>query len=74
MFRCSLRQFALDLNLCVPLLVDPIGNPFNETLSPWPLRTYCLKGDQLRFVGQPRDGTYCLAEVRDAALGAVDEQ
>ena len=41
--RCQLaRAFIADFQLQVPMLVDPINNPFDEAFAPWPLRSYIL--------------------------------
>lgn len=41
--RCGIaRQFQLDYNLQIPLLVDTVQNCFEETYAAWPIRFYVV--------------------------------
>lgn len=38
----------------VPMLVDPVENPFDALFAPWPLRFYVLYQGRLAFKAQPK--------------------
>jgi len=70
--RCQLASnFARDYGLesWLPVVVDPIENPFEQSYAPWPIRFYVLSQGQDGVVKvalklQPQGASYDLAEVR----------
>lgn len=46
--RCNLaRTFKTNFDFRVPMVVDPVSNPFDEDFAPWPLRFYILHKGKL---------------------------
>ncbi|KAK9867670.1 hypothetical protein WJX84_003907 [Apatococcus fuscideae] len=46
--RCSLaRTFCKNFELRVPMVVDPVSNPFDVDFAPWPIRFYIIHQGKL---------------------------
>ena len=67
------RRFQAAFGFRVPLLVDPIYNPFDAVFAPWPLRFYVLHNGAMTHKAQPTDCTYSLAELRTHVLGLLGQ-
>jgi len=39
----------------IPLVVDPIGNPFNNIYAAWPESMYIMEGDRMAYMHCPID-------------------
>lgn len=65
------RRFQAAFDFRIPLLVDPIENPFEALFAPWPLRFYVLRNGVMTYKAQPSDCTYSLAELRAHVLGLL---
>lgn len=60
------RQMVTDFNVTLPVLVDAPedGNPFEKAYAPWPLRLYVIHGGKMRYIAEPEECTYSLADLR----------
>lgn len=67
--RCEVaRRFQEDFHLRVPLLVDPVSNPFERLYAPWPLRFYILHKGEIAYIAQPHAGRFDAAALRTELL------
>lgn len=67
--RCEVaQQFQGDFSFTIPLVVDPVENPFDKAYAPWPLRFYVLHNGHVTYVAQPSAGRFDVAALRDALL------
>jgi len=58
------RDFATAFKYQIPLLVDPIDNPFEEAYAPWPIRFYVLEDERIVYLPEPKNATYDIAALR----------
>lgn len=71
--RCALAErMRAELNMDLPLYVDPVDDSFEKHFAPWPFRFYVLdKQARLRYKAQPtKDLTHCPVEL-EMALEAI---
>lgn len=67
--RCQVaRRFQEDFDLRVPLLVDPVSNPFEQLYAPWPLRFYIIHKGKIAYIAQPHAGRFDVAALRTELL------
>lgn len=65
---CSLRHTSFrvqmsEVDKLMPVVLDPIDNPFESAYAPWPLRLFVLCNGKIVYIGQPN---HYLGDVRDA--------
>ena len=65
------KSFIKAFNFRVPMLVDPISNPFDEIFAPWPLRFYIVQNRILVYKSQPKNCSYDVAELRNRILSVI---
>lgn len=65
------KSFVKAFNFRVPMLVDPINNPFDEVFAPWPLRFYIAQHGKLVYKSQPKNCSYDVAELRNRIMDSL---
>lgn len=57
--RCTLAQhFIKEFNYQIPMLVDPIDNPFESKFAAWPFRFYIIENGILRMRAEPQKNSF----------------
>jgi len=75
--RCrTARRMCKALNIDLPVLVDPIDNPFEEYFAPWPFRFYIVdQNTKLQYKSQPtQELTHCPLELESALRACAGAQ
>ena len=50
---------------CMTLVDNPeTGNPFERTFAPWPIRFYVVLNGRIKYIADPTDCEYSLAELQ----------
>jgi hypothetical protein len=58
------RDFATQFKVNIPILVDPMDDPFNTAFAAWPDRIYVLDAaGKVAYKGGPGPGGFRVAEV-----------
>ena len=58
------KEFAEQFKLSLPILVDPIADPFETAFAAWPDRIYVLDGaGKVAYKGQPGPSGFKVNEV-----------
>lgn len=75
--RCAVAtrfKERYQLSQRLPVLVDPVANPFEEAYAVWPFRFYILQrpaaggSPEVVFKAMPKDASYDITEARDFLL------
>lgn len=73
--RCNLaRTFKTNFDFRVPMVVDPVSNPFDEDFAPWPLRFYILHKGKLAHKAFPINCSYDIWDVKERLLKLLEAE
>lgn len=72
--RCqAAKSFVKDFGFQMPMLVDTIDNEFDRSYAPWPLRFYVFREGKVKYIAEPKDGRFDVADLRDALLNQLHQ-
>ena len=58
------KEFAEQFKVSLPILVDPIADPFEKAFAAWPDRIYVLDAaGKVAYKGQPGPGGFKVSEI-----------